>query len=79
MKQKRSYKAIAKCIEIVLDHVGEKTLVSQISPEDIQGFQKRRLMENTRDTGRPAKPATINRNVANFKAMLNRALEYGIL
>jgi len=79
MKQKRSYKAIAKCIEIVLDHVGERTLVSQISPDDIQGFQKRRLMENTRDTGRPAKPATINRNVANFKAMLNRALEYGIL
>ena len=36
-------------------------------------------MENTGDTGRPAKPTTINRNVANFKAMLNRALEYGIL
>ena len=29
--------------------------------------------------GRPAKPATINRNVANFKAMFNRALDYGII
>jgi len=78
VKQKRSFKSISKCISIVLDHLGEKKFASQISPADIQGFQKKRLLENTL-WGRPAKPATINRNVANFRAMLNRALDYGKL
>jgi integrase len=78
VKQKRSFKSISKCISIVLDHLGEKKFASQISPADIQGFQKKRLLENTL-WGRPAKPATINRNVANFKAMFNRALDYGII
>ncbi len=62
----------------MLDHLGEKKFASQISPADIQGFKKKRLLENTL-WGRPAKPATINRNVANFKAMFNRALDYGII
>jgi len=78
VKQKRSFKSISKCISIVLDHLGEKKFASQISPADIQGFQKKRLLENTL-WGRPAKPATINRNVANFRAMINRALDYGKL
>ena len=78
VKQKRSFKSISKSISIVLDHLGEKKFASQISPADIQGFQKKRLLENTL-WGSPAKPATINRNVANFRAMINRALEYGKL
>ena len=78
VRQKRSFKAIAKCIDIVLDHLGEKKYVNQISPADIQSFQRNRLLKNTL-WGRPAKPATINRNVANSKAMLNRALDYGKL
>ena len=78
VKQKRSFKAIANCIEIVSDHLGEQKYASQISPSDIQSFQRKRLSENTL-WGRPAKPATVNRNVANFKAMFNRALDYGKL
>ena len=78
VKQKRSFKAIANCIEIVSIHVGEKKYASQISPADIQSFQRKRLSENTL-WGRPAKPATVNRNVANFKAMFNRAMDYGKL
>ena len=78
VKQKRSFKAIANCIEIVSGHVGEKKYASQISPADIQSFQRKRLSENTL-WGRPAKPATVNRNVANFKAMFSRALDYGII
>ena len=78
VKQKRSFKAIANCIEIVSDHVGEKKYASQISPADIQSFQRNRLSTNT-IWGRPAKPATVNRNVANFKAMFSRALDYGII
>ena len=78
VKQKRSFKAMAKCIEIVSDHLGEKKYASQISPADIQSFQRNRLSTNT-IWGRPAKPATVNRNVANFKAMFNRAMDYGKL
>ena len=69
---------MAKCIEIVLDHLGEKKYANQISPADIQSFQRKRLSTNT-IWGRPAKPATVNRNVANFKAMFSRALDYGII
>ena len=78
VRQKRSFKAIVKCIEIVVDHLGEKKYANQTSPADIQSFQRNRLSTNTL-WGRPAKPATINRYVANFKAMLNRALDYGKL
>ena len=69
---------MAKCIEIVSDHLGEKKYASQISPADIQSFQRNRLSTNTL-WGRPAKPATVNRNVANFKAMFSRAMDYGKL
>ena len=41
VKQKRSFKAIANCIEIVSDHVGEKKYASQISPADIQSFSEK--------------------------------------
>ena len=49
-----------------------------IDQNHIEAFRKNRLKENT-SWGRPAKPATVNRNVANFRAMLNRAVDYGKL
>ena len=52
--------------------------VSHLAPKHIEAFRKNRLKENT-SWGRPAKPATINRNVANFRAMLHRAVDYGKL
>ena len=63
------------CIEIVVNHLGEKKFTNQISPADIKSFQKNRLSKNAR-WGRPAKPVTINRNVVNFKDMLSRTLDY---
>ena len=60
----------------VYDHLGEKKYANQISPADIQNFQRNQLSKN-KLRSRPVKSATINRNVANFKAMLNGALDYG--
>ncbi len=76
--QKRSFRHIQTSINIVVSHVGQKLSLSQLGPEDIEKFRKSRLRENTL-WGRPAKSATINRNVANFRAMLNRAVDYGKL
>ncbi len=76
--QKRSFRHIQTSINIVVSHVGQKLSLSQLGPEDIEKFSKIRLRENTL-WGRPAKPATVNRNVANFRAMLNRAVDYGKL
>ena len=76
--QKRSFRHIQTSINIVVGHVGQKLTLSQLGPEDIEKFRKIRLRENTL-WGRPAKPATVNRNVANFRAMLNRAVDYGKL
>ena len=76
--QKRSFRHIQTSINIVVSHVGQKLSLSQLGPEDIEKFRKIRLRENTL-WGRPAKPATVNRNVANFRAMLNRAVDYGKL
>ena len=44
----------------------------------IEDFRKHRLRVNSK-RGRPTKPATINRNVANFRAMIHRAADYGKL
>ena len=76
--QKRSFRHIQTSINIVVSHVGQKLSLSQLGPEEIEKFRKIRLRKNTL-WGRPAKPATVNRNVANFRAMLNRAVDYGKL
>jgi integrase len=78
VKQKRSYPDIAHCLSLVVKHIGENTTASQLELKDVEDFRKFRLKVNS-IRGRPAKPATINRNVANFRAMLNRAVDYGKL
>jgi len=78
VKQKRSFKDIQISINIVVNHISEKLPLSQLGPIHIEEFRKFRLRENT-IWGRPAKPATVNRNVANFRAMLNRGVDYGKL
>ena len=76
VKQKRSYSDIAHCVSVVVKHIGENTTASQLELKHIEDFRKHRLRVNSK-RGRPTKPATINRNVANFRAMLHRAVDYG--
>jgi len=78
VKQKRTFKDIKISINIVVQYIGKKLSVNHLAPKHIEAFRKHRLKENT-SWGRPAKPATVNRNVANFRAMLNRAVDYGKL
>ncbi len=78
IKQKRSYSDIAHCVILVVKQIGENTTASQLELKHIEDFRKHRLRVNSK-RGRPAKPATINRNVANFRAMLHRAVDYGKL
>jgi integrase len=78
VKQKRSFSDIAHCVSLVVKRIGENTTPSQLELKHIEDFRKHRLSVNSR-RGRPTKPATINRNVANFRAMLHRAVDYGKL
>ena len=78
IKQKRSFSDIAHCVSLVVKQIGENTTASQLELKHIEDFRKHRLRVNSK-RGRPAKPATINRNVANFRAMLHRAVDYGKL
>jgi len=75
VQQKRSYRDICQCIDTVLDILGENKIVGDQLTEDIERFQNHRLKTDSR-RGKPASPATINRNVANFRAMLNKAVDY---
>jgi integrase len=49
--------------------------VSQLSLGHIEKFRQMRMTEKTH-TGRPAKPSTINRDIANLRAMLNKGVKY---
>ena len=76
IKQKRSFSDIAHCVSLVVKQIGENTTASQLELKHIEDFRKHRLRVNSK-RGTPTKPATINRNVANFRAMLHRAVDYG--
>ena len=42
----------------------------------LEKFRKQRLTEISERKGRPVKPSTVNRDVANLRAMLNKALDH---
>ena len=76
--QKRSYPDIKTCINNVINKLGEDILVSELELSMVENYRKYRLIETTR-LKRPVKPSTINRDVANFRAMLNKAVDYKII
>ena len=75
VKQKRSYHDIRLCINNFINRIGSIP-VSQLTPELIEKFRKLRLTEISKTKKRPVKPSTINRDIANLRAMLNKAVDY---
>ena len=75
MTQKRSLVDIGNCIQNFILRIGNLP-VSQLNLEHVEKFRQTRLTEKTQ-TGRPASPSTINRDVANLRAMLNKGVKYG--
>ena len=78
VKQKRSYHDIRLCINNFINRIGSIP-VSQLTPELIEKFRKLRLTEISKTKKRPVKPSTINRDIANLRAMLNKAVDYSKL
>ena len=78
VRQRRSYVDIQKCLDNVISRLGKSLPVSELRMGHIEKFRKQRLSEKTH-TGHPPKPSTINRDTANFRAMLNKAVEYAKL
>ena len=78
VKQRRSFLSIKKCLRICIDRIGEIP-VSQMTLNRLEKFRKQRLTEISERKGRPVKPSTVNRDVANLRAMLNKALDHSII
>ena len=75
VKQRRSFSSIKKCLRICVEGIGDIT-VSQLSKNRLELFRKKRLTEISKRKGRTVKPSTVNRDVSNLRAMLNKALEH---
>ena len=75
VKQRRSFSSIKKCLRFCVDGIGDIP-VSQLTQNRLELFRKKRLTEISERKGRPVKPSTVNRDVANLRAMLNKALDH---
>ena len=75
VKQRRSFSSIKKCLRICVDGIGDIP-VSQLTQNRLELFRKKRLTEISERKGRPVKPSTVNRDVANQRTMLNKALDH---
>jgi len=75
VKQRRSFSSIKKCLRICVEGIGDIT-VSQLSKNRLELFRKKRLTEISKRKGRAVKPSTVNRDVSNLRAMLNKAVEH---
>ncbi len=78
IKQKRSLNDIRIFLNNCVERMGN-IRVSQLKPANIEYFRQLRLSEISSKIGRPVQPSTINRDVANFRAMLNKAVDYSLI
>jgi len=77
-KQKRSYNDIRICLKNCVDRIGD-IQASQLKTLNVEKFRQSRLSEISIRKGKPVLPSTINRDVANFRAMLNKAVDYSLI
>jgi integrase len=75
IKQKRSYSDIRLCLNNCVNRIGN-IKASQLKTLNLEKYRQSRLSEISVRKGRPVQPSTINRDVANFRAMLNKAVDY---
>ena len=75
VKQRRSFSSIKKCLRICVAGIGDIS-VSQLTQSRLELFRKKRLTEISIRKGRPVKPSTVNRDVANPRALLNKAVDH---
>ena len=73
VKQRRSFSSIKKCLRICVAGIGDIP-VNQLAQSRLELFRKKRLTEISIRKGRPVKPSTVNRDVANHRATLNKAV-----
>ena len=78
VKAKASYGRDKDLLKHVLRLLKENTRVSDLTPGMVEGYQKKRLSEDSvRRKGKKTAPATVNREVTCFKTVLNRAVRHG--
>ena len=75
VKLRRSFSSINKCLRICVAGIGDIP-VSQLTQSRLELFRKKRLTEISVRKGRPVQPSTVNRDVANLRAMLNKAVDH---
>jgi len=68
----KAFEDKSKRLTKMVEFFGKDILLSDIDPQTLEGYKAHRLSEQI-------KPATINRDLANFKHLLTKALEWGVL
>ena len=64
---------LVSCLRICVAGIGNIP-VNQLTQSRLELFRKKRLTEISKRKGRPVQPSTVNRDVANLRAMLNKAV-----
>lgn len=65
-------------IQIMVDYFGQDIRLSDLTVKDIEGYKAFR-QSTPGKRKKEIKPATVNRDLANFKHLLNKAVEWGLL
>jgi integrase len=75
---KRSWTSDRHRIETLKSHFGRSTL-TEITPDRVDRYRSDRLTAKRKGRKRTISPTTVNKEVALLKAMLNRAIAWGLL
>ncbi|MDA2931380.1 tyrosine-type recombinase/integrase, partial [Acidobacteria bacterium AH-259-O06] len=73
----KAFEDKSKRLKRMISHLGEDMLLSEVQSETLEGYKAYRL--STAGVRGKIQPATINRDLANFKHMLTKAVDWGVL
>ena len=77
MRAKRSYKRDLGSLKLLLPFFGDK-LLKDITPALVEAYRRKRLAEPSRRSSKNLTcPATVNRELACFKTIFNKAIKNG--
>lgn len=77
VKQKRSFDCIKLYLQNILKRIDGSMTLNRLEISHVEQYKSQRLAEKNPKTGKPIQPSTVNRDLTNLKACLNKAAKYG--
>lgn len=75
----KSYPDLKKRLTRIVSWLRSDKIVADLQAADLYRYQQIRQQESSERTKKPIKPATIDRDIANLQAMMNRAVQHGLI